>query len=74
MKLCSFLQQDYLPARQAGCLPQPGRYYWSDTALLGITTIKLIAFLFLCFRDRENALLMEILYVWVFLRCQYPER
>lgn len=73
MRLCSSPQQGYPPAKQAEWMPQPGRWYWSDSALLGITTIKLIAFLFLCFKGRENALLMKILYVWVFLRCQYPQ-
>lgn len=66
MRLCSSVPQGYPPARQVGCLPQPGRRYWSDSALLGIMTITLIAFLFLCFGDRENALLMDILYVCVF--------
>lgn len=42
---------------QAGCLPPPGRCYWSDSALLGIVTISLRVFLFFCFGERENALL-----------------
>ena len=42
---------------QVGCLPPPGRCYWSDSALLCIVTISLRVFLFFCFGERENALL-----------------
>lgn len=53
----SSVPQGYPPARQAGCLPPPGRCYWSNSPLLGIMTISLRVFLFFCFGERENALL-----------------